>query len=398
MAVPVIIDDGKLYVKILKLHGCKYPEAFDFVLQDGLVMGSPSQIAISVEKKLSSLPFQSTNSCIYRVPENLRKTNEEAYRPMVVSIGPFHHGDPKLLPMQEQKLSPAGDEFIEMVLLDSAFIIETFLRGTGFHSVDPPDRVFLRPKIICQVVRDLKLLENQLPFFIIEKLYEHIIKPNSPREYFRTVTCNFINLTPRVALPDIKHFVDLLRTCSLPSTRRPEEVEPGKMRGKIGFRVSITNLKEAGISYKMILNLSSEIWWHLSNAIIPLTSYIIDYVALLDFLIQTPKDVELLIEQKILENWLGNSEEAANVFNNLFKQVTIASSNFYYSSLCGQLERYYNTQCHKHMAMLKHDYFRHPWAIISFIFAILLFILALIQAVAGVLSLRQSGGSSSSKH
>ncbi|GAB2277554.1 hypothetical protein Dimus_012264 [Dionaea muscipula] len=422
-------------------------------------MGSASQIAISVEEMLSRLPLQSTNSCIYRVPENIRKTNEEAYRPMVVSIGPFHHGDPKLLPMQEQKLrylealrnkaennnfttdyvriikehealireyyaeniiSPAGDEFIVMVLLDSAFIIETFLRSTGFHTIDPNDRLFLRPKIINQVVRDLKLLENQLPFFILEKLYQHVnIKE---RKSFGDVTYKFFNLEPRVTpIENIKHFVDLLRTCYLPSTRRPQGLVE---QGKIGFRVSITNLQEAGIRFKSIvsaslldiefddggvlkiptLKLQDDTESFFRNLVVfeqchhSSDSYIIDYVALLDFLINTPKDVELLVEKKILENWLGNSEDAANVFNNLFKQVTIASSNFYYSSLCDQLERYYNTRCHRYCAMLRRDYFGHPWAIISFIFAILLFILALIQAIAGVLSLGPSGGFSSSKH
>jgi hypothetical protein len=29
--------------------------------------------------------------CIYRVPKQLRKVNEEAYTPKLVSIGPFHH-------------------------------------------------------------------------------------------------------------------------------------------------------------------------------------------------------------------------------------------------------------------------------------------------------------------
>jgi hypothetical protein len=33
--------------------------------------------------------------CIYKVPDPLRKLNEEVYNPQVISIGPFHHGKKK---------------------------------------------------------------------------------------------------------------------------------------------------------------------------------------------------------------------------------------------------------------------------------------------------------------
>lgn len=38
------------------------------------------------------LPLTS-GCCIYKVPPKIRKVNEEAYIPTLVSIGPFHHGD-----------------------------------------------------------------------------------------------------------------------------------------------------------------------------------------------------------------------------------------------------------------------------------------------------------------
>jgi hypothetical protein len=41
---------------------------------------------------------------IYRVPEYIKNmTNPNAYRPQVVSLGPFHHGDPAVLQMEKHK-------------------------------------------------------------------------------------------------------------------------------------------------------------------------------------------------------------------------------------------------------------------------------------------------------
>jgi hypothetical protein len=41
--------------------------------------------------------------CIYKVPDKLRKVNEEAYTPKLVSIGPFHHDLEELWGVKIQK-------------------------------------------------------------------------------------------------------------------------------------------------------------------------------------------------------------------------------------------------------------------------------------------------------
>ena len=42
--------------------------------------------------------------CIYRVPACIKDLNRKAYKPQLVSLGPFHHGrDGELLPMEEHK-------------------------------------------------------------------------------------------------------------------------------------------------------------------------------------------------------------------------------------------------------------------------------------------------------
>ncbi|GAB2211493.1 hypothetical protein Droror1_Dr00024808 [Drosera rotundifolia] len=320
-----------------------------------------------------------------------------------------------------------------MVLLDSAFLIETFLKSNGIHEVEETDGIFWRPGLIPQVVRDMKLLENQLPFFILEDLYNFMMQPKSLSESFRAMTFAFFDVKPRVSIPDIKHFVDLFRTCSMPQTLRdPRKIQIGK--GTI-FRACVTELQEAGVRFEKIdKNSSSLLDIEFDNGILKIPqlklhddtesffrnlvayehchcwwdSYIIDYIALLEILINTPKDLETLVDKEIIVNRLGNSEEATDVFKSLFKllkQVNIVSSNFYYSSLCDQLEDFYKTPWHRYVvvpwhryvAMLKHKYSGHPWAVkitvISIFIAIVYLVLSFIQAITGVISVSHSGSS-----
>ncbi|KAI7980507.1 UPF0481 protein [Camellia lanceoleosa] len=49
--------------------------------------------------------------CIFRVHEGLRNVNKEAYTPMLVSIGPYHYGQTKLLAMEKHK-----ERYLKLVL------------------------------------------------------------------------------------------------------------------------------------------------------------------------------------------------------------------------------------------------------------------------------------------
>ena len=54
---------------------------------------SPYERLVSALKKMIERPVPrfSFKWRIKRIPDHLRKVNEQAYTPMIISIGPFHH-------------------------------------------------------------------------------------------------------------------------------------------------------------------------------------------------------------------------------------------------------------------------------------------------------------------
>ena len=141
---------------------------------------------------------------IPKVPQMLRGTQDfkKFYEPRVISIGPYHHGEPNLGPVEMIKL-PCAQKFLahsnqdiealytkirskieavkkcydwsrtekyddeklaRMMLLDGCFVLQ-FIRWKGM-------RKFLRNHQINFVMQDLFLLENQLPFGVLKLIFE----------------------------------------------------------------------------------------------------------------------------------------------------------------------------------------------------------------------------------
>ncbi|TKY46092.1 UPF0481 protein [Spatholobus suberectus] len=207
--------------------------------------------------------YEHDKQCIYRVPQSLRETNPKAYTPRIVSIGPFHHKvaevdkeDNILKSMEELKLKYLkgflnrkrlrighfvdklkgleetirsfyaepitynSDDFTKMILVDACFIIEHFLRWHRYPFWEKEDPLLQKPWMIIDIVRDLILLENQLPFFVLQALYD-LSGMNHEFPPFLTITFNYLkNINPGKDFPrePPKHFTDLLRASIVPSS------------------------------------------------------------------------------------------------------------------------------------------------------------------------------------
>jgi hypothetical protein len=409
-------------------------------------------LANNITQMLESLePPLSPECCIYRVPSDLRKVNEKAYTPEVISIGPFHHGDKRLETMEKLKVTYfkrfvqkaalnvknlvsiirdrevavrrcyaetiqlSSDNCVKMILGDASFIIMFFLtcKPKEWTSTCEDN---LTPRLISMVRKDIRLLENQLPFFVIEELYNFAFASCSNLPSFAELAIRFfarsnsrkISLDPNLK---IRHFVDLLRTSFLPQSisRRI----PQRNRGiKVTHLYSASQLDEAGVKFKvgssnclfdlkftkgvleiprLKLNNNTESLFRnlmaLEQLHYPFDGYFTDYIRVLDFLIDTPKDVDLLMRKRILVNGLGDNNAVTTLVNNLRRQIFISEANSYYFDLCNRLNNFYEDPWHSWKAALRRDYFSTPWRTASTVAAIILLVLTFTQTICSIIPL-----------
>ncbi|KAF7817236.1 UPF0481 protein [Senna tora] len=411
-------------------------------------------------------PPITADCCIYRVPYDIRRLNEDVFTPKVVSIGPFHHHAlPRLHNMEKYKLvylkrfserdgvnldtlitsveeaepsvrrcysetiDLSMEQLVKVILVDSCFLFELFWRSFYDEWTDD-DNVHLKPWLTTTMRLDLLLLENQLPFFVLERLYNlafaSSMSNNSKHPSFLELTFDYfvyynrLDLNPRDVSNSICHFTDLIRTFHLqPSNRRPRkfymppfEELPERQDSLLKHLHSASELLEAGLKFKVsskkcLLDLQfekgvlempcfevynrTEIFVRnvmaLEQCHYPSGTYVTDYIFLLDFLINTHKDVDVLVQKGILVNWLGDSDAVATMVNGLCTNLTQTNMNSNYRRLCDDLNAFYNDRWHRRKATLRHDYFRTPWMTASSIAAILLLFLTLVQTICSIISL-----------
>ncbi|KAF8389060.1 hypothetical protein HHK36_025745 [Tetracentron sinense] len=406
-------------------------------------------LVTSIRKKLQTVSALSSRCCIHKVPTKLHKVNDAAYTPQVISIGPFYHGKESLQVMEEHKWRYLGvfldryrkidledyvkalkeweesarqcyaeptklgsDGFVEMMLLDGFFILVLFLQIRTSEWQDKSDPIFHTTWMLGAILRDMLLLENQIPFFVLERLFQLSEVPNQDDEllvllkplaclcfsYFQKMD-KFPETTSRSSA---KHLLDFVRNCLLSSPI----VIPQDER-KCDVTRSATELHEVGVKFKVSksnclmdirfrngvleiphLKINQDSTESLFRNLTALeqcqefpNSEITSYASLMDSLINTPKDVELLIRYGIIVNGLGDNGNVSHLFNNLLKEVNLPTSKFYFSGLCEELNAYCKMRRHKWMASLKRDYFNSPWAVVSFTIAFVLLILTVAQAL-----------------
>ncbi|KAK2966735.1 hypothetical protein RJ640_025079 [Escallonia rubra] len=400
--------------------------------------------------------------CIYKVPDKLRKMNEEAYRPRLVSVGPFHQGRPHLQAMERYKWrcvkkflqrvnsdiagvarvawemessvrASYGDTFdnfssqafSEMIMLDGIFIVELLLESSGLTKGRDGAVLFDNPWMRSDILHDMMLLENQLPIFVplqywlITDIGTAISFYDIIHTYFKSVGI-MSRLATRAESDHTRHLVEFLEYCHRPSTPRETPIRP--FREKLEHTRSAMELHEAGVKFERRREGDNSLFAiNFADGVLTLpqltvnewtetffrnliafeqcerrivTKAMTSYIILMDSLINTSHDVDLLIRCDIIKNFLGDYEQVTNLFNNLHKETLTDNSNFYFAKLCEDLNEYSRDYLHQWKAawftwkrMLRHDYFSNPWSAISVIAAVVLLILTVTQTVCSILQL-----------
>lgn len=115
--------------------------------------------------------------------------------------------------------------------------------------------------------------------------------------------------------------------------------------------------------------------------------YVTDYITLMDCLISTQEDVQILRHSGIIENGLGDDGMVCSLFNNLGINVILSHRRyFYYDQVFNSVKEHCNRKRNVWLAKLRHNYFNSPWALISFLAAAALLLFTLVQTVYTVKS------------
>ncbi|KAF8034681.1 hypothetical protein BT93_C0868 [Corymbia citriodora subsp. variegata] len=342
--------------------------------------------------KLTSLPPQSSKPCIFIVPEKLRQGDKESYMPRNVSIGPYHRHNSGVMQMEGHKLwylkiflehnqkcglkdyierirswedrarscynrqiNLSPNKFAKMMLLDGIFVIQLFLMFWKPQWRLDGNQIFSMPLMVNDIRRDLLLLENQMPFFAVEGLFEMAFgshQKHMPRlleltyKFFATAT-KIEELPEAVMESELNHFLDAIRLLYLPSEREA----PYHLLEEIKFIPSSTELAAAGIKLRRVESKSKGFNVKFQNGVLEipclnlnkLESYFRNIIAFeqcyypVDSYLNDYIDAKLLIKKRIIEHWLGNEDAATDLINSFCKDTFPWTRNHYFNSLRHEL-------------------------------------------------------------
>ncbi|XP_042423663.1 UPF0481 protein At3g47200-like [Zingiber officinale] len=365
---------------------------------------------------------------IFKVSEILRDVQPNAYEPTIVSLGPYHHDKPQLKAMNKFKwflLKTWGDS--GRCLRDSARVIEeneTEARNayskekSGFQLME--NKIFKRSWMI--VARDMLLLENQLPFFLLEALF-HIKFPYRQGKlkkwmvrFFSGFVSNNISLVSVSHDARIHHILHLFYLCIKPPEASSDIVPQPNNIDDLRSLSSVTRLEETGIKFRRKQRATCLLGITFKKGVLEIPQFEVDdntnilfrnliafeqcynrssaivdgsfaaYASYMSCMISTAADVEILQQNKIIIRGIGNNKQVAEFFNKLCKEVVVNHGKCYVSQIFKEVNKYSRAERNRWWADLNRRYFHSPWSVISVIAAISLFAITFTQLIFTMLN------------
>ncbi|KAJ0806429.1 hypothetical protein HanPI659440_Chr02g0089341 [Helianthus annuus] len=398
-----------------------------------------------------------SSCCIFRVPQSLVEINKEAYQPRIVSIGPYHYGNKDLEMIQEHKgrfldnmitrtgkslsvfvniIMPldkeiresysesidhfAKNDLAKMMVLDGVFLIELFRKVGKLVDTHPDDPIFKMAWVSPFLMRDILRIENQIPFFVLQKLYEASKGDDVDRtlqslilEFFNYMVDRPQNVLKQYANDDGKHLLDFFRKSFITTNNNINSFgSENTINPSLKLIKPATKLVTAGVKFKANHEADSflDIKFKKGLLLIPqinmddfYSSFFLNcmafeqcyhhcskdittYVVFMGCLMRTSADVSLLSEKKIIENYFGTDKEISKFFNEVGKDVAFNIKNNYLKDLFVELNEYCKNGLRVNWAEFKHNYFGSPWITISAIAAFMVLFLTALQTIYTLIS------------
>uniref|UniRef100_A0A0E0BSQ9 Uncharacterized protein n=1 Tax=Oryza glumipatula TaxID=40148 RepID=A0A0E0BSQ9_9ORYZ len=425
----------------------------------------------------SELTPGSSRHSVYRVPASVKNLQPLAYQPQVVSLGPFHHGEAHLVPMEEHKrravlhvvrrarrpvdefvaavesvawelegaYQDLGDEwrsekFLRMMVMDGCFLLEVMRTTTGtwgwessgwstVHAgYQPDDPVFSRHGAIYTapyVRRDMLIMENQLPLLLLDRLVavERSVEDGRIEDTVRRMVLRFVSPSmrtpPPVNVQAALHPLDLFRKSMLRRQHSGHHRIKPPMDGAVraedaaAFTIrSATELHEMGIRFRRN-GTDSLLDIRFRRGVLLLPAIAVDdttehiflnlmaferlhpgagndvsaFVFLMDSLIRSSRDVELLSIPRIIQNAVGGHRAVAAMFDRLSRYIVLdpeSEMDYIYTAV--------NSYCRSRWRLwdvwfgnLVNTYFRSPWTFLSLAGAVSLLAMTVVQTIFTVL-------------
>lgn len=416
-----------------------------------------------------------------------------AYQPRFLSLGPYHRGDsatedmrraderkPGNLdfalsdkdgerggpPVEEYMKAVASMEaaarrfydrdvtmewgaFCRMLLLDG-FQLITLLESYGSADEPPPaagaggnNKDGCRPRtcVLSSIGHDLMMLENQIPFFVVEKLYGlrygqlQDVVAASGRTGRTVAELAWTTIRRMIMNDDVPaassgppdkclHLVHLCHVYLKPSNLKeslpdkcPRDREYGRFR-------RATEYHEAGVKFRqmysckdggspqcplldvsfsngvlrmarhrvdektnyILRNVLAYEQRYIGTATDGATGYVAAYVVFMSQLLGSPEDVALLSRRGVIEHHLGNDGELCALFRGLAEGLAFDPSSGHYLNAVGvKLRAHYRSRIHRWRAWVVRRYFGNPCLAAAWVFGAMAVLGTILQTAIAIL-------------
>jgi hypothetical protein len=327
-----------------------------------------------------------------------------------------------------------GSTLAENMLLDGCFILHRLLkmasRAAGKRYDDDDDdwtQVFGRRGVWALVTRDLLLLHNQIPLFVIKALLKQLKGPADIEDDDVLVDGGlqlFSSLHPRrrlqpspddslrLRLRDAHHLLHLFylsitniptqsSASASPDKKLPPELtqwvpcakeledagvrfrarKDGTATGFLDIRFSAVGVLE--IPPLQLYDYSEPLFRNLiafEQTYPDTPGHVTAYAIFMDCLVKTSDDMRLLHSRGILLNHMsGDREAATGFFSGICAGAHASADRNYLAPLMDEVVTYQSGRWPQWRAALLRDYFGNPWAVIAFVAAAIVLALTMLQ-------------------